>query len=197
MASTTPERLREAAWTIVSQEGLRSATSRRITEMAGANLAAITYYYGSKDALVGDALVDQLRQWTAPLTDAFADQTTDADERVAAAIQTMLQAFATRRQEVIAILRALMTNDDLPGVGEAVTRWLHEFRAVVSAVMANHQARGLIPPEVDPEAMAGVFTAFGVGVITQAAVDLSPPDTGSVISQFLLLLQRPPSEAER
>jgi AcrR family transcriptional regulator len=189
--TATRDRLREAAWSLVRDEGLPAATSRRITDVAHANLAAITYHFGSKDALIGEALVEQLRQWSAPLTDALAKQGADADARIAAAVQALLDAFSVRRDEVIAIVRALMTNEDLPGVADAVAKWLAEFRAVVSAVMTQQQASNLIPPEVEPDAMAGVFTAFGMGVITQAAVDNSPPDTGVVISQFLLLLQRP------
>ena len=189
--TATPDRLREAAWSLVRDEGLPAATSRRITEAAQANLGAITYHFGSKDALIGEALVEQMRQWSAPLTNALSAQGSDADARIAAAVQALLDAFSVRRDEVIAIVRALMSDENLPGVADAVTEWLAEFRAVVSAVMTQQQATNLVPPEVEPDAMAGVFTAFGMGVITQAAVDRAPPDTGVVISQFLLLLQRP------
>jgi AcrR family transcriptional regulator len=189
--ASTPDRLREAAWTLVRDEGFSAATSRRITEAAGANLAAITYHYGSKDALIGAALVEQLQGWTAPLTEAMAAGDPDPDAKVAVAITTMLDRFAVNGRDVVAIFRAVLTDDTLPGVRDAVARWLQEFRAFVAAVVTEQQAAGLVPDTVDPEPLAAAFTAFGLGVIAQSAVDPSPPSANLVISEFLKLLVRP------
>jgi AcrR family transcriptional regulator len=189
----TPERLRDAAWQVIRDEGLNAATSRRITDAAGANLGAITYHFGSKDALVADALVSQFQEWAAPLTSAIAQGDGDAptiDARNAAAVQVVLGMFAARSGELVALLRAAMTTD-LPEVKDAFTRGLAEFRGVVADAMVEQQAAGMIPDTVVPEAMAGVFTAFGIGLVAQAAIDGAPPDTVTMVAQFLSLLRRP------
>src|SRR6266542_1970915 len=46
--------------------GLRGTTSRAIAAAAGANLGAITYYFGSKDELVAQALLRAIRGWVEP-----------------------------------------------------------------------------------------------------------------------------------
>ena len=50
------ERILEATITCIERDGLTNLTTRRIAEEAGANIAAINYYFRSKDALVTEAL---------------------------------------------------------------------------------------------------------------------------------------------
>lgn len=47
------ERLLEAALRVFANKGIHAATIREITEAVGANVAAVNYYFGSKDGLVG------------------------------------------------------------------------------------------------------------------------------------------------
>ena len=46
----------DATVRIIAGQGLGAATSRRITEGAELNLAAITYHFGSKDELIAEAV---------------------------------------------------------------------------------------------------------------------------------------------
>src|SRR5262245_10062590 len=47
----TEERLLDAAGEIFGEYGYRAATVRQICEKAGANVAAVNYYYGDKEGL--------------------------------------------------------------------------------------------------------------------------------------------------
>lgn len=189
----TRERLLRAAWEVVRDEGLGAATSRRITDQAGANLQAITYHFGSKEALLGEALVVQLLAWTEPLSTAVAHAPDDPDRdaNVAAAVATTLARFAQEGDDVRAILRALMSGHELPGVRGAFKRWLGDFREVVVTSMTTQQNAGLIPDGTDVHALAGVFTALGLGVIAQSDLDPDAPPTPDLVAQFLRLLVRP------
>lgn len=190
----TPERLVEAAWSIVRDHGLAAATSRRITEAAEANLAAITYHFGSKDALIGAAVVEQLRSWTAPLTAALQSSDEDIaahDAAIAGAVAGMLARFADDRADVDAIVTLLLSHPTIPGIRAAAAQWLGELRSVATAAMVRQKAAGLVPETVTPEAMAGVFTAFALGLVAQANVDPTAPDTPTIVREFLTLLVRP------
>lgn len=189
----TRDRLLHGAWELLRDEGVGAATSRRITEQAGANLQSITYHFGSKDALLGEAIVEQLQAWTEPLASAVASAPDDPDRdaTVAAAVASTLARFAHQGDDVRAILRALMSDLELPGVRDAFTRWLADFRAVVVASMTTQQNAGLIPDDTDVHALAGVFTALGLGVIAQSELDADAPPTPDLVAQFLRLLVRP------
>jgi AcrR family transcriptional regulator len=191
----TRERLLRAAWIVVRDDGLDAATSRRITEQAAANLQSITYHFGSKDALLGEALVAQLRAWSEPLAEAVRaapdDPDRDATVAVAVAVASTLVRFAEQGDDVRAILRALLSDRHLPGVRDAFVRWLTDFRAVVATSMTTQQNAGLIPDDTDVRALAGVFTALGLGVIAQSDLDPDAPPTPDLVAQFLRLLVRP------
>src|SRR3712207_9291697 len=64
-------------------------TARAIAEESGANLASITYHFGSKDNLVTEAVIEGLDRWLADITTALEGLTADtpaARYRQAAAI---------------------------------------------------------------------------------------------------------------
>ncbi len=50
--STTQARLLDAAETLFSERGFQGISIREITDMAGANLAAVNYHFGSKAGLI-------------------------------------------------------------------------------------------------------------------------------------------------
>lgn len=52
----TRTRLLEAAREVFSQHGFQGATVREICRRAGANIAAVSYHFGSKDGLLAEAL---------------------------------------------------------------------------------------------------------------------------------------------
>jgi AcrR family transcriptional regulator len=56
----TKERLIEATRTLVAAHGEGSVSLRAITEAAGTNVAAVSYHFGSKDALVRAAVESSL-----------------------------------------------------------------------------------------------------------------------------------------
>lgn len=62
----TRDRLIGAALRVFADKGIDAATLREITEMAGANLAAVNYYFRSKDELTRTALEACLK----PINDA-------------------------------------------------------------------------------------------------------------------------------
>lgn len=60
-APDTKEQLLDAAETLIGDQGVDRASVRAITELAGANLAAISYHFGSKDGLVREVFERRLR----------------------------------------------------------------------------------------------------------------------------------------
>ena len=53
---TTKEKIIEAALEIIASEGFQKVTVRKIAAMAGVNIAAINYHFGSKEKVLNEAL---------------------------------------------------------------------------------------------------------------------------------------------
>lgn len=53
---TTKEKIIEAALEIIASEGFQKVTIRKIATMAGVNIAAINYHFGSKEKVLNEAL---------------------------------------------------------------------------------------------------------------------------------------------
>ena len=79
------ERIYLATVRIIGKEGIRALTTRKIAQEAGVNIAAINYYYGSKDKLVEEALNGTLKE--------MADFPSDLLDVEALEVPARLQAF--------------------------------------------------------------------------------------------------------
>ncbi|MGL5928232.1 MAG: TetR/AcrR family transcriptional regulator [Dermatophilaceae bacterium] len=62
--TTTPERLLSATAGLLAERGASRVSLRDITEAAGANVAAVGYHFGSKDALVSRVIRESLEATT-------------------------------------------------------------------------------------------------------------------------------------
>jgi AcrR family transcriptional regulator len=183
----TRQRLLAATRRCVAHRGLAGTTSREITAEADANLAAITYHFGSKDHLVAEALLDGLREWLQPGLDALAG----ADDPAAGmltAVQALLASFEEHRDEAPVHLEALVHSPRLPALHDGVVDLWAELRSRLAAQITEMRTAGLLPAWVEPAAMAALLVAVATGVVLQATVDPEGPPVDQMASQFAGLL---------
>lgn len=184
--SATREQLLVAAREAVAADGL-NASSRRITTTAGVNLAAITYYFGSKDQLIAAALLEEIETLVEPALVAL-EQAGDPVGRLATAVATLLATFEAHRERVPVLLEALLlASGDRPGA-ESARNVINRLRARLAAVVTELQATGAIPTWVEPDAMASLIVAVSSGIAVQSRVEPAGPTTGAVAAQFASLL---------
>ncbi len=77
--TATPQRLLEAAEDLLLEQGQAATTLRDITQRAEANVAAVSYHYGSKDALLALAYRQALEEVTQVQRQRLAELPPDAD----------------------------------------------------------------------------------------------------------------------
>ncbi|MDD3269308.1 MAG: TetR/AcrR family transcriptional regulator [Syntrophomonadaceae bacterium] len=73
---TTKARLMQVTIDVIAEEGFQSVTIRKVAAKAGVNIAAVNYHFGSKDALINEAL----KQVTDQLKNAFEYLQTCSDD---------------------------------------------------------------------------------------------------------------------
>ena len=183
----TRQRLLDATRRCVRSRGLARTTSRDITGAADANLAAITYHFGSKDELVAEALLAGLREWLDPALIALTESD-DPATGMLTAVQTLITTFDQHRDEAPAHLEALVQAPRLPALHEGVLVLWSELRRLLSEQLAQMQHDDLLPDWIDPQAMAALLVAAANGVVLQATVDPDGASVDAMAGQFTGLL---------
>jgi AcrR family transcriptional regulator len=185
--SDTRAQLLEAARVCVRQRGLAGATSRQITHAAGANLAAITYHFGSKDTLIAEALFGELQQFVQPALDALAGPGSPADLMLGV-VQQLLQQFERSKDDALVYLDALLMAARHPDTQQRALDMYSAIGGQLAGVIADLIGQGLIPGWVVPEAMSSLIVAVANGIVLQTQLDPTGPDHVAMATQFAGLL---------
>lgn len=97
------------------EKGYARTTVRDITAASGGvSMAAIGYHFGSREALLNDALIQTLDEWGAQIQHALAfDTSSDATraERFEAAWSRMIESFTTHRPLWVASIEAALQGE--------------------------------------------------------------------------------------
>ncbi|UDY35884.1 TetR/AcrR family transcriptional regulator [Dermatobacter hominis] len=182
----TRDRLLEATCRIVAEEGVGGATSRRITSEAGANLAAITYHFGSKQSLVRAALAAEVERLVEPAL-SLLEGDDDPAARLLGATQQLLATFEQERDRSPAYLVALVEAVREPGDDGPATVVVR-LRDRVATVIAELIADGTVARWVDPRSMASLIVAAANGIALQSSLDPDGPSPTEQTLQFVQLL---------
>jgi len=182
----TRAQLVEATLVCLRRFGIGGATSRAIAAEAGTNLQAIAYHFGSKDALVSEALVLGIRRWLEP---ALRILRTDMDpiRRMRAAVNELNTAFERARDDMPVYLEALAGARRDERVHAALREVLDEVHGFVASQIQDLQRKRIIPRWVDPDAMATLQISAADGLAIHATLDPGM-DHRAVADQAIKLL---------
>lgn len=181
------DRLLTAARRCLRERGLRGTSSRAITAAAGENLAAVTYYFGSKDELVAAALAAELGEWVEPVL-AHLREPVDAAQRLLAAVAALGAAFDAQRDRVPALLEVFVQAARDPAAGAPIVAVWDEVHRELAAVVSELRAADAVAPWVDPDAMAALIVAVVAGTVVSEAVAPDGTHHAAIAAQFVSLL---------
>jgi AcrR family transcriptional regulator len=183
----TRARLVEATQGCLRTRGLARTSSRAITDLAGANLAAITYHFGSKERLVAVALAAELEQWTQPVLELL-DGPDDPATRLLGAVTTLNATFDEQRERVPGLLEVFVhAARDADRDNPVRAMWVG-LRARLVAVIGELRAGGAVPQWVEPDAMASLILAVAAGTVVSSTVEPTGVDHRAIAAQFVALL---------
>ncbi len=144
-SDSTRQRLLDASRKLFSDNGFDGASLRAITRLAGANLGAVTYHFGSKEALYAAVLGSLFNNLAERVTRAAAGAG-PARQR----LEQIVTAFFTFFEQYPEAPRLMIRH--LASAGVPPEAAVHEFRRIPQAIMAvvqEGQAKGEFR-EVDP-----------------------------------------------
>lgn len=160
---TTKKRILSAATHLIAELGWPAVTTRRIAERAGVNNALIHYYFGTKDALLLEAVAEMFtEEFEGPMSRMFTAPTFRSGMQ---AYVDYLRTIEDHGSGVTVTVEALMR-----GVrDEAVRTWIEDLlggvRQMIEQLVIAAQARGELPADLDPGGAAVVLAALMDGLV--------------------------------
>ena len=101
------EKLLAGASQCLYEKGYARTTARDIVAASGANLAAIGYHFGSKDALLNAAIIEGFREWGEVVGRALVPDPEGAPiEQMQSVWERVIETFATHRRLWVASFEA-------------------------------------------------------------------------------------------
>lgn len=167
--------------------GTPTVTAREIVGRASANLASIPYHFGSKDALVAEALVAEARELAAPVLALLRDER-PGPERATEAVTLLGSLFESSREQVPVYLAALAATPHDDDVRDGLGELWHELRSGLADDIQRQLDADQLPGWVSPTAMAALILALINGVVIASVADPAGPDHRQIATQFLSLL---------
>ncbi len=185
---TARDRLITATKRVIADHGVAGASSRLISGTAGENLASITYYFGSKDALVTTALIAHVRDLIAPVL-AELDTPVPLADKFVRCVVLLNSLFVEHRAELPAYVECLSHANRSPAVSTEIATLFDQLTDHIGGEIVLQQTLGAIPDWVRPDSMARLIVAVANGVIVRAAADsTSTGDEAIAIGQQFIAL---------
>ncbi|MGW4771800.1 TetR family transcriptional regulator [Nocardia sp. NPDC004278] len=143
----TRERLLAAALELLAQRGPEGVTLRELTENAGANVAAVSYHFGSLKALCHAAIEQALERYLdAQIQELGAVESTATLQDLAAAFtRPMIRALAAGGQDLAVMRTVARVGIDPPAGWDRLNEKFDRARAESLRVLTNHL------PEIDEQ----------------------------------------------
>jgi AcrR family transcriptional regulator len=177
------EALLEAAVACLQEKGYARTTARDLVAASGTNLGAIGYHFGSKDALLTEALAESVRTWLAELGRLAArlpEDTTlgEAMRELAAELYPALERGAPL---VAAFFEALAQARRSDEVRDQLASAYEEFRLAGAEIVAGmgHE------DTADARAVSSVLMALIDGLMIQWFLDPAAPPSGEAVARAL------------
>lgn len=172
-------RLLDAARDLVAEQGWSAATSRALADRAGANLALINYYFGSK----GDLLLAALERSMTSMAEAA-----EVEGGLTALLEdasrfAQAQAAATS-PDVGMLFAATLEAAHNDKVREAVRTHLGAFRAYVGTAVEESIRKGELAASTNAAALGAAIAALLDGLVLHAVID-PQTDVGAALDALV------------
>ncbi|OPC82639.1 TetR family transcriptional regulator [Embleya scabrispora] len=175
------------------EKGYMRTTARDIVAASGTNLGSIGYHYGSKDALMQQALLESIEGWGDELSGALAEAVGNRaapPERFEAIWTRVVDLMESHRMMWAANFEILAYLDELPEIRKVLGAAQDEGRSGLASIFL-----GL--PEEGNEHLTGTVGALCqallLGVVGQWMLDPDNAPTGRDLAEGMRVLMGVPS----
>jgi AcrR family transcriptional regulator len=169
--SDTKASLLEAAKRLVAERGYAGTSVRDLAAASGANLAAVSYHFGSREELLNQAVLECFLDWTDRFGQmARSDPDAQPLARMGACTRSILEDFPDTQPLFAAFLEALLQARRSPKLQARLAEHYCEQRRRVATALTG-QSEDDVPPTRTVEMLASLLIAVVDGLLLQSLLD--------------------------
>ena len=187
MAQTSHrERLLQGAISCLQTKGYARTTARDIATAADANLASIGYHFGSKEALLNEALMQGFEEWTADMVRrTLAAGDTSPVSRVATSWRVMFDSFEESRPLLVAFVEAIAQSQHSAELRAQLASHYDHIRQTVAQTVRDTLGEDAEQQGADPAVIASFLIAVCDGFGVQFLLDPAQTPGGDRLAESL------------
>ncbi len=185
------EKLLRAALVCLRDRGYARTTARDLVAASGANLASIGYHFGSKEALLNEAIATGFEAWVVEVEQAtFAAEDASSPERLERSLGAMIDRFDELRPFLLSFVEAFPQAVRSPELRARMAEAYEEARmAGAEMFLRAAEAEGLALPRDQAETLSSLATAVCDGLILQWLLDSGRvPSSRQVMDALLAVI---------
>ncbi len=157
--------LLEGALRCIEESGYGEVTTRDIARAANANVASISYHFGSKDGLIAEALAEGFRRWFAEFAgEVMRSGVADGEALVLSAVRAVGESMGSHRGMARAFVAALSRAPHDEHLRDVLAASYRETRTSLAAVLR-------LGEDEQGELRAGALIAVFDGLLIQWLID--------------------------
>lgn len=177
------ERLLAGAVNCLQEKGYARTTARDLVAASGTNLASIGYHFGSKDALLNEAIVACFEAWTVRTEKAiFASELGTPRELLERAMAAMVDVFGEMRPMLMGCVEGYPVALREEALRARLADSYRQAREAGVAMLRRAADEMGVELPVAPEVLVSVVIAISDGLMIQWLLDPdSTPDSRQVV----------------
>jgi AcrR family transcriptional regulator len=168
-------------------KGYANTTARDVAAAADANLASIGYHFGSKEALLNEALIELFRQRNRRVGERmFADAGGDSTDQLRKMFVAVNDVFAAPRPLFISFVEAVAQAARSPELREQLASHYRDARRAMASSLRELLGENDSDDDGDAEVTAALLMATFDGLVLQWLLDPeSVPDGNRLLDALL------------
>lgn len=180
------DELLAGALVCLREKGYARTTTRDLVAASGTNLGSIVYHFGTKEALLNEAIADGFRSWTAAVEDAaFAAPGDDVIGRLETSLEAMVGRFEELRPLLVAFVEALPQAVRSDELRQTMAAAYEDAREAGARMIQRALGAGDEQPAPEMRVFASVLMALCDGLMLQWLVDPErTPQADEVVAAF-------------
>ncbi|MER6952157.1 helix-turn-helix domain-containing protein [Nonomuraea sp. NPDC000554] len=172
------DKLIDGAKRCLQERGYAHTTARDIARASGANLASIGYHFGSKDALLFEAMLEATTDWADGLRQALADDV--PREGFETLWQRAIELLDLHRPVFVANIEVFAQAERLPQLRQA----LADAQEAARLELADWLGEATLP-RATQRAVGAFYLTLLTGLIMQRLIDPERAPTAETLTEAL------------